>query len=255
MFNKVKTVIKSLVKGIKKGWVTSTLPEYITKFHNKAIVRLFRFLGGLSVIITLGKVNFSFNVPIYIFYISFFITILFFVYMLGINIIRLIHIIKILRSDELDVRNSPLDRIASLTARILLCGKGICVGGAVGGSVVGAGLALDSSLINTGNEPIFSPQFVGLLKKILPEGVIKSTSSNSSITSIEIGSILSKLDSNQLDQVGLKDIKNDIVKAKALSLSEKNELENLINQEQLNLEKKEAYLKSKIKEEIEKLKK
>ena len=53
----------------------------------------------------------------------------------------------------------------------------------------------------------------------------------------------------------MKDIKNDIVKAKALSLSEKNELENLINQEQLNLEKKEAYLKSKIKEEIEKLKK
>jgi hypothetical protein len=94
-----------------------------------------------------------------------------------------------------------------------------------------------------------------LLKKILPEGVIKSTSSNSSITSIEIGSIISKLDSNQLDQVGLKDVKNHIVKAKSLSLSEKNELENLINQEQLNLETKEAYLKSKIKEEIDKLNK
>jgi len=53
----------------------------------------------------------------------------------------------------------------------------------------------------------------------------------------------------------LKDVKNDIVKAISLSLSEKNELENLINQEQLNLEQKEAYLKSKIKEEIEKLKK
>jgi hypothetical protein len=99
--------------------------------------------------------------------------------MLGINIIRLIHIIKILGSDELDIRNSPLDRIASLTAIILLCGKGLCVYGAVGGSVVGAGLALDNSLINTGNEPVFSPQFVGLLKKILPEGVIKSTKSNS----------------------------------------------------------------------------
>lgn len=255
MLNKVKIVIKSLVKGIKKGWVTPTLPDYITKFHNKAIVRVFRFLGGLSVIITLGKVNFSFNVPIYIFYISFVITILFFVYMLSINIIRLIHIIKILRSDELDIRNSPLDRIASLTARILLCGKGLCVGGAVGGSVVGAGLALDNSLINTGNKPIFSPQFVGLLKKILPEGVIKSKSPNSSITSIEIGSIISKLDSNQLDQIGLKDVKNDIVKAKSLSLSEKNELENLISQEQLNLEQKEAYLKLKIKAEIEKFKK
>jgi hypothetical protein len=70
MLKKVKPVIKSLAKGLKKGWVTSTLPEYITKFHNKPIVRLFRFLGGLSVIITLGKVNFSFAVPIYIFYVS-----------------------------------------------------------------------------------------------------------------------------------------------------------------------------------------
>lgn len=125
MLKKIKTVIKSLAKGLKKGWVTSTLPEYITKFNNKPIVRLFRFLGGLSVIITLGKVNFSFDFPIYIFYISFFITILFFVYMLVINIIRLIHIIKILRSDELDVRNSPLDKMASFTARILFFGKGI----------------------------------------------------------------------------------------------------------------------------------
>lgn len=107
MLNKGKSVIKSLVKGVKKGWITSTLPENVTKFHNKAIVRLFRFVGGLSVIITLGKVNFSFNIPIYIFYISFFITISFFIYMLGINIIRLIHIIKRFKSDELDVRNSP----------------------------------------------------------------------------------------------------------------------------------------------------
>ena len=38
--------------------------------------------------------------------------------MLGINIIRLIHIIKILRSDELDVRNSPLDIIAYLKSKI-----------------------------------------------------------------------------------------------------------------------------------------
>lgn len=255
MLTKIKTVITSLAKGLKKGWVTPTLPENITKFHDKPIVRLFRILGGLSVIITLGKVNFSFDLPIYIFYISFFITILFFLYMLVINIIRLIHIVKILKSDELDVRNSPIDRIASLTARILLCGKGICLGGAVGGSVVGAGLALDNSLVNTGNEPIFSPQIVGLLKKILPEGVIKPTSPQSSITSIEIGSIISKLDSNQLDQVGLKDVKNAIVKAKSLSLSEKDELEKLINQEEKNLEIKGAYLKTKIKEEIDKINK
>jgi hypothetical protein len=174
--------------------------------------------------------------------------------MLGINIIRLIHIIKVLRSDKLDVRNSPLDRIASLTARVLFCAKGLCVAGAAGGTFTGAGLALDSALINTDNEPIFSPYFVGVLKKFLPEGAIRSTSSNTTITATEIKAIVKNLDDNQLDQVGLKGINETIVKSNSLSDSEKIELENLIKQEQLNLKVKEQYFKTKIKEEIDKLK-
>jgi len=127
--------------------------------------------------------------------------------------------------------------------------------GAAGGTLTGAGLAFDSALINTGNEPIFSPYFVGVLKRILPEGAIRSTRSYSTITGAEIKAIVKNLDKNQLDQLGLKDFNETIVKSNSLSDSEKNELEYLINQEQLNLKTKEEYFKTRIKEEIDKLNK
>lgn len=103
--------------------VGSTLPENITKFHNNPIVKLFWIIGGLNVIITLGKITFTFDIPTYFLYTSIFISISFLLYMLGINIFRLIHIIKVLKSDKLDIRNSPLVRIVSLTARVLFCAK------------------------------------------------------------------------------------------------------------------------------------
>jgi hypothetical protein len=34
--------------------------------------------------------------------------------------------IKVLKSDDLDVRNSPLDRFATIAAKIILCRKGLC---------------------------------------------------------------------------------------------------------------------------------
>ena len=41
--------------------------------------------------------------------------------MFVINILRLIYIIKLLSTDELDVRNSTLDRLTSLTDRVIFC--------------------------------------------------------------------------------------------------------------------------------------
>ena len=95
--------------------------------------------------------------------------------MFSINILRIIHIIKVLGTDELEVRNSPLDRLATLTARVLFCAKGLCYVGAGTGSAVGSGLALDAALVNTGHDTVFSPLFVSFLKTILPEGVIKKS--------------------------------------------------------------------------------
>ena len=185
MKNKFINISKRITKGIQKGWSVPTLPVSIANFHNHPITRIFRIIGGLSILITLGKISLNINdIPNYILYASNFISILFFIYMFGINILRLIHIIKVIGTDKLDVKNSPLDSLASLTARLIFCAKGLCYVGAGTGSAVGSGLALDAALINTGNEPVFSPVFVSFLNTILPEGVIKK--SNVNMTGSEI---------------------------------------------------------------------
>lgn len=63
-----------------------------------------------------------------------------------------------------------------------------------------------------------------MLKTILPKGVLNQ--SKTSITGKEIKTIVCKLDDNQLDQVGLKDINETINKANFLNPAEKEELEN-----------------------------
>jgi hypothetical protein len=49
---------------------------------------------------------------------------------------RTIHVIKVLKSDKLEVRNSPLDRFAFLSARFLYCLKFGCNATAPTGVVV-----------------------------------------------------------------------------------------------------------------------
>jgi len=250
-----KKIINRFWIGIKKGLITPTLPDNITRFHNNPLVRLFRIIGGLSLIITLGKISLNFNIPSFFYYSSAFISLTFLMYMFVINIFRLIHIIKILKSDKLEVRNSPLDRFATLTARVLLCTKGLCYAGAAGGSVTGFGLGLDAVLINTGNDPVFSPYFLGVLYKILPSGTIRPSQYGvNGVRNSEIKKILNQLDDTQLEQLGLKDLSNSLKSTTALSETEKKELEEIALNHYQDLVNKEAYLKSKVKAEIDKLK-
>ena len=151
MFNKFIHISKRITKGIQKGWVVPTLPLSIANFHNHPITRIFRIIGGLSILITLGRISLNINeIPNYILYTSNFISILFFIYMFAFSIFRLIHVFKVLRTDELDVKNSPLDRLASLTARVIFCAKGLCYVGAGTGSAVGSGVTLNAALVNSG---------------------------------------------------------------------------------------------------------
>ena len=254
MKSKYINISKRITKGIQKGWSTPTLPSSIANFNNHPITRIFRIIGGISILITLGRISLNINdIPNYILYASNFISILFFIYMFAINILRIIHIIKILGTDELDVRNSPLDRLASLTARVLFCAKGLCYVGAGTGSAVGSGLALDAALVNTGNDPVFSPLFVSFLKTILPEGVIRG--SNVQMTGSEIKRLIKGLDASQAEQAGLSDLAESIKGSPSLTETEKAELEQIVENEKLKIQAEEAYMKTKVKEELEKLKK
>jgi len=111
--------IKRLVIAFKKGILTPTLPDNIIKIQSYPIIRIIRFLGGFSFLFLVGKSYL--NYPFYILYIAMFFTFLFTIYHIIISYYRFKHIIALLNSDKLDIRNSPLDRLATLGARALLC--------------------------------------------------------------------------------------------------------------------------------------
>jgi hypothetical protein len=95
------------------------LPDKVLKVHNHPFTRIFRVLGGLSIIAFLSKryllLFYPFN------YLVMIIALLHFMYITVISIIKLIYGIRIFKSGKLDVKNSPIDRLASAAGKILYC--------------------------------------------------------------------------------------------------------------------------------------
>ena len=81
-----------------------------------------RITGGLSAVLLvtgrLEKLGLGILYPFFL-YICFILTFLFLFYSFYVNYYRIKYMFKVLKSDELDVRNSPLDRFASISARLL----------------------------------------------------------------------------------------------------------------------------------------
>jgi len=104
-----------------------------------------------------------------------FFALLFTVYHIIISYFRIKEIIKILKSDKLDIRNSPFDRIATLSAKVILCFKGICQSAQPVGLTLGLMLGTDEILKNANIEAIFAPFLGGILNTILPENIHKDS--------------------------------------------------------------------------------
>jgi len=159
--------------GIKKGWNTPTLPDNILKIQSYPLIRILRFLGGSSFLLILSK-NYL-NYDYYVLYISMLFATTFTIYHLIISFYRIKHMIKILKSNELDIRNSPLDRLAVLGARALFCLKNACDSAQPIGLTLGLLLGTDEILKGAKREPIFTPFLGSILNTILPENLSKDS--------------------------------------------------------------------------------
>lgn len=100
-----KTLLQRLVQGIKIGWSLNTLPKDKILLNDHPLIRILRFSGGLSFIITLGGTKI--NCPESIWNVCFLISVLFTLYHLYIAFFRLKHIRHLIKSGKADVRNSP----------------------------------------------------------------------------------------------------------------------------------------------------
>lgn len=170
---KKKTIFTRLATGFKLGLNTPTLPDNIIKVQSYPIIRIIRFLGGVSILFILSKRYLNF--PIIFLYIAMFFTLIFTIYHIIITFYRIKHIIEVLKSDKLDIRNSPLDRLAQLGARALLCFKGTCESAQPVGLSLGLMLGTDEILKAADREPIFAPFLGGILNTVLPEKVKKDS--------------------------------------------------------------------------------
>ena len=120
----IKSSFRSLLKGFKKAYQTPTLPAHIITLNNHIFIRIMRVLGGISFLTILSKSYL--NYPIFVLFIAMFFALILTCYHTYLTYHRIKHIKYLLKSDKLEVRNSPLDRLAFLAAKTLTCLKGAC---------------------------------------------------------------------------------------------------------------------------------
>ena len=104
---------------MKTGWNAPVLPDKVLYIHNHPFVRVFRVIGGLSIVTVSSNKYLLFIFPFNI--VILLLALFHFIYITVISIIKLYHGISVLRSERLNVKNSPLDQFATLTGRLLYC--------------------------------------------------------------------------------------------------------------------------------------
>ena len=93
--------VKRLQIGLKKGWDTNTLPDHLMKLYTNPLIRIFRVLGGMSIIALLtGKLYY---LPPFVLYAVFGFAVVYALFMVYLTYHRIKHIIYILKSDKLDI--------------------------------------------------------------------------------------------------------------------------------------------------------
>lgn len=98
-----KTLLQRIIIGIKKGWNTPNLPPHILQFHLNPFIRVLRVIGWIATLSYLsGKLN-SFPYPKLFVFIAVIIIFINFIYFIYISFMQFKHVIKVWKSDELDV--------------------------------------------------------------------------------------------------------------------------------------------------------
>jgi hypothetical protein len=238
---KKKNVTSRILEGFKKGYSTPTLPDNIIKIQSHPLIRILRFLGGSSFLFILSKTYLNF--PLYFLYFAMFFASVFTIYHIIITFIRIKHIMFILKSDKLDIKNSPLDRLATLSARALLCFKGACDSAQPIGLTLGLMLGSDEILKGANREPIFAPFLGSILNTVLPESTHKDSIRlliDKNITQLE--NINEEISQNNslLEKFQSLNLKGD------LSKDEFNEFKQILSENRQNLIIENEKIKSKI---------
>jgi hypothetical protein len=198
------------------------------------IIRIIRFIGGLSYISMMSK-NYL-NYPFFIYIILTFFSLIFTIYHFYLAYHRIKHIRYLLKSGAYEVKISPLDSLAFLSAKVIACLKGVCEHAQPVGLGLGLMVTADEYLKASNLEPIFTPFIGSAFKMVLPESVGGNLNKtiNSSIDHITRNKIEFKNSESLLERFKTLKFNGDFTN------DEFSELQKLIveNQEQLKSKNK-----------------
>lgn len=135
--------------------MTPTLPDNILKLQLHPVIRVLRVVGGLSTLLLITDRVRDYSLPIYVYIIAIVVSIVFLIYHIYITYYRIIHMYKVLKSDQLNIRNSPLHRVASLCSKLIFCAKGACDAVAPVGVTLGIMGGIDGIRQSKGLKPVF----------------------------------------------------------------------------------------------------
>jgi len=129
--------MKDIILGIKHAWGIPSLPQNISDLYSHIFTRIFRFIGGVTVLITVTKGYDSIQLHNYFNGIlcdiittsTYFYASIFIVFTVIINLIRIIYTIFLFikKPEIFEIRNSPLNLFATQVAKVLSCIKIGCI--------------------------------------------------------------------------------------------------------------------------------
>lgn len=151
--------------GVVLGWKTPTLPEHILTFHNDPLIIIFRVIGGLSMLfLLLNRVDiFPTFLKWYIILICFSFSCLFTIYQYYLAFHRIKHLRFLMKSGAYEIRNSPGNRIITMSSKLVACVKGAWEASVSVSTGLGIMVIYDAVLEHAGHEPLF--------KSILAKGL------------------------------------------------------------------------------------
>lgn len=165
-----KKNINSIWLGIKKGYKLDPLPNKVRLFLELPAVRILRVIGGLCTIFYLFHKNgiITYNLPFNLNYVVYIMAALQFVQVSLISILKLVYGLNILiyHREKFEIRNSPINRLASIMTNIAFCWKTGCQVGSTGVGMLGSSMIIDSALDAAGKEKIFEPYLNRILQVI-----------------------------------------------------------------------------------------
>lgn len=154
MKNNQKTILERFITGLKVGWNAPTLPDKLNKFNFHPFVWIFRVIGDLSIVTVVSQKHLLFFHPIQ--YIVLFIAIIVLIYFVMLSLMKLFYGIYIIRRGDLNVKNSPIENFATITAKLLHCWKFGCELGGAGFGLATTSVVADSILEAGGQEKRFT---------------------------------------------------------------------------------------------------